>query len=183
MKHVAVLIAITFVMSLSLTAFAAPSVAPAKTAKPATTHHQAQAKFSNVEKNIGRTVACPFKAAGVVITDLGKTLSLQKPTAVLAIPKEVRQQAFDMVESAGRTVANVKPIDIDGNGAVTNCISENGLDPVVDFAVYGVGSAVITHASMGTSAIYHHELPGKILAIVGSSVVAADIIDEYVEQK
>lgn len=138
--------------------------------------------FSNVEKNVGRTIACPFKAVGSVISNVGKTLTFQKPTAVLAIPKEVRQQATDMVESAGRTVVNADPIPLDELGAASTWIADNKLDPAVDFVVYGVIPAVSVHNTMEIGHGTHYLLPWKVLGWAGGGVVAADVIDNCVEK-
>lgn len=138
--------------------------------------------LSNFGKNVVRTVACPLKAAGAVVVDIGQTVTFQKPTAILAIPKHVRQQATDMVESAGRALVCAEPIGIDDNGSVTNAVSDNGLDPWVDLIVYGVVPAVWTHNAMEIGAGSHHLLPWKILGLAGGGVVAADLIDNAVEK-
>lgn len=142
----------------------------------------ASAEFSKAEKNVGRILICPFKAVGAVVTDIGQTLTLQKPTAILAIPKHVRQQATDLVESAGRTIASAEPIGADENGAVTNWVADNGLDPVVDFIVYGVVPAIAVHNNMEIGETCHYLLPWKVLGIAGGSVAAADVIDDCVDK-
>jgi|GEM_PF-3839940 len=141
----------------------------------------ANADVSRAEKNFGRTLICPFKAIGAVVVDIGKTLTLQKPTAVLAIPKHVRQQTTDMLESAGRTIVGAEPIADDGNGAATTWIADRKLDPLVDFFVYGVTAGVWTHNSTNL-ALHHHNLPLKVLGWTGGGVVAADLIDQAVEK-
>ncbi|MFA5020458.1 MAG: hypothetical protein WC517_00105 [Patescibacteria group bacterium] len=141
----------------------------------------ASADFSRAEKNVGRTLICPFKAVGAVVTDVFKSLTLQKSTAILAIPKHVRQQTTDMLESAGRTIVGAEPIADDGNGAATTWIADNNLDPLVDFFVYGVTAGVWTH-NKSNLALHHNHLGLKVLGWTGGGVVAADLIDQAVEK-
>lgn len=139
---------------------------------------QAEAReFSKRERGIGRILCGPLKAAAAVVKGIGETLTFQKPS-VLAIPKRVRQETFDIIEGAARVVANKEPVDIDDVGAVNTAITDANIDWLVDGVVYGVGAGVITHNKCHIGEGHRHLLGWKAGAWTAGGVAAADLVSD-----
>jgi len=104
---------------------------------------------SNAEKGIGNFLCAPFRIIATPVVAVGKLVQ-GKPAAMLTIPRDIRRETFDMVESAVR-VPFAPPIDKDGGelGTVNAGIAEANLDWLVDAAIYGSAAGVINWNSGG----------------------------------
>lgn len=100
---------------------------------------------SNAEKNIGNFLCAPFRIVGTPVRALGRLVE-GKPAAVLTIPRDVRREAFDGVESLVR-IPFAPPIEKEAGelGAVNTGIKDAGVDWLVDGALYGAGLGVLLH--------------------------------------
>ncbi len=110
---------------------------------------------------VGRVLILPFTP----LIAVGETIKKGKPSNLVLIPDAVRKGAFDVVESAGRTVVAAEPLaaapQIAGgeNGSVNTVITDAGLDWLVTGAFWGglVGPLVFNNAAATTT----HLLAGQ----------------------
>jgi hypothetical protein len=100
---------------------------------------------SNAEKNIGNFLCFPFRIVATPVKALGR-LAEGKPAAILTIPRDVRRETFDGVESLVR-IPFAPPIEKEAGelGAVNTGIKDAGVDWLVDGALYGAGLGVLLH--------------------------------------
>jgi hypothetical protein len=125
MKKLSVLVALMIIV-----AFCAPA-------------HADAANPSNPEKNIGNLLCAPFR---IVATPLVAVSNLVqgKPAKMLTIPRDVRRETFDGVESLVRVPFAEAIAKEDGEmGAVNAGITKAKLDWLVDGVLYGVAGGTL----------------------------------------
>ena len=140
--------------------------------------------WGNGERNIGYVITRPFAAAGHVVTGVGR-LFTGKPGKLLALPRTLRQDAFDLVEGVGRTAVNVDALNEDEHGAVNTAITEAGLDWLVDGIIYGVGGGMAANECLvfGEQQVIYCSLIGLGSgALADGMAEAGPAIDNFVEQ-
>jgi hypothetical protein len=100
---------------------------------------------SNAEKNIGNLLCSPFRIIAAPVKALGRLVE-GKPAAVLNIPRDIRREAFDGVESLAR-IPFAPAIEKEAGelGAVNTGIKDAGVDWLVDGVLYGAGLGVLLH--------------------------------------
>ena len=128
--------------------------------------------IKNAAKNIGRAALCPLKAVARATEATIDTVTFKEPLAILSVPKAVRQEAVDVVESVGRAVTNTEPIAIDDVGAVNTAITDADLDWLADGVVYGVTTGVVVHNGNSSGAVHH---VGKAAFTAAGMAVGADL--------
>ncbi len=98
---------------------------------------------SNPEKNIGNFLCAPFRIVATPLIAVGKLVQ-GKPAAMLTIPRDIRRESFDMVESAVRVPFAPPIAKEEGDlGTVNTWITEGNVDWLVDAAIYGSAAGVI----------------------------------------
>ncbi len=133
---------------------------------------------ANVKKNIRNVIVAPFRAIGSVIEGTVKTVTFQDPKAILSVPKKVRQNISDGVETlVYRLPFDQEAIGFEELGAVSQCISDAGVDWLADGVFYGVATGCFTHEGVHAAAGHHYLLPWKAAAWTVGGVVAADVAD------
>lgn len=132
---------------------------------------------SNPAKNVGNILVSPFKLVAKATVNVIDTVTLQKPLAVLSIPKESRQVVSDFVEtSVYRLPFNKEATAKDELGAVSQAIDDKGLNWLADGVFYGVTVGCFTHEGVQAAATHHYLLPWKAAAWTAGGVVAADLV-------
>lgn len=147
-----------------LIAFASPAMADAKSP-------------SNLEKNLGNLLCAPFRIVAVPVNALGNLVQ-GKPAKVLLIPRDVRREAFDGVESLVR-VPFAPAIDKEAGemGAVNSGIAEANLDWLVDGVLYGVAGGTLWW-NEGNAGVMSHEFLQQSWtagAAIGAGTVLLDV--------
>lgn len=133
-------------------------------------------EFSNAEKNVGNVVSAPFKIVGKAWSAIW-----QKPTGILAVPKVVRQETFNGLESTGRLVSGSKALAPQAQGAANTAITEAGLDWLVDGILYGTATGVLWWNEAGAMTPTLCEQAWTAGAATGVGVALFDAVDAATE--
>lgn len=141
------------------------------------------AGVSNFFGGLGRTVMCAPKLVARAAVDTIDACKIKKPVDVVmlaprlgkSLVHDARQESADAVESAVRAVALQEPVELYDVGSANAKVTEMGVDWLADTVFGAAVSGVLVHDAMETSAISHHQLPGKVafwsaVGIAGSNV-------------
>ncbi|MFA6525785.1 MAG: hypothetical protein WCT26_00005 [Candidatus Buchananbacteria bacterium] len=113
---------------------------------------------------------CAPKLVARAAVDTIDACKIKKPVdVVMLVPRlgkslvhDARQESVDVSESAVRAVALQEPVELYDVGSANAKVTEMGVDWLADTVFGAAVSGIWTHNAMETSAISHHQLPGKV---------------------
>lgn len=129
---------------------------------------------SNAEKNLGNLLCAPFRIVAAPVIAVGKLVQ-GKPAAVLTLPRDIRRETFDGVESLVR-IPFAAPIEKESGemGAANTGIADASLDWLVDGALYGVAAGVI---NWNEASGVHHVLLNQSYTLGAATAVGVGLLD------